>query len=145
MSLPPPASPRINKGTARPARCPIARRSRMRAVFRMVGTDAGTHSVVATRADNLAGLPGSGDKPPPATNCGIGVEARRSLRSRQCVFSRPGKLFARAKSRRPTVVIHLPPDLWGEPSSARVSIRKTQVILDLLTVRVCQTEQFLDC
>ena len=30
MSLPTPASPRISKGTPRPARCPIATRSRMR-------------------------------------------------------------------------------------------------------------------
>src|SRR2546430_9387350 len=89
--------------------------------------------------------PGLWRQAPPATNCRIGVEARRSLRPRQRVFSAVGKLFPRAKSRRPRVVIHLPRDLSGEPSSARVSIRKTQVILDRLAVRVRQTVQFFRC
>src|SRR2546426_6234825 len=89
--------------------------------------------------------PGLWRQAPLGPNCGIGVEARRSLRSRQCVFSRTGKLFPCAKSRWPRVVIHLPADLSCEPSSARVSIRKTQVILDLLAVRARQTVQFFGC
>src|SRR2546425_6522062 len=59
--------------------------------------------------------PGLWRQAPLGLNCGIGVEARRSLRSRQCVFSRVEESFRRTKSERPKIVIHLPLDLCCNP------------------------------
>src|SRR2546425_1680878 len=62
--------------------------------------------------------PGLWRQAPLQPNCAIGVEARRSLRPRQCVFSRVEKPFARAKRRRPRIVVQPASDLLRESSSA---------------------------